>query len=99
MQVIKAGFVNFINLLISYVGRSEVDDAAKCLLYTMQSCLSSNCETVLDFIPGLRAIYKVGRWLATKAISILQRVNFAVGFDGNPRSGNSGWCVATSWNE
>lgn len=38
--------------------RMQVDSTVRCARDVMQRCLSGDCETVLDFIPGLRDIYR-----------------------------------------
>jgi len=50
--------------------QSEVDGMIQCMANLVSTCLSTNCPTLLDSIPGLRSEYHVARFFASQINSV-----------------------------
>jgi len=50
--------------------QSELDGMVKCMADLVNTCLSTNCPTLLDSIPGLRSEYHVVRFFASQLNSV-----------------------------
>lgn len=50
--------------------QAEVDGMVKCMADLVNTCLSTNCPTLLDSIPGLRSEYHVVRFFASQLNSV-----------------------------